>query len=297
MKTLLICPSFRFALPQLAENGPLALAPILGESVVGHWIEHLAALGAREVRVVTADRADKVRAALGDGARWGVQLDVIAAAAEPAPAEAAALYRPAGEPGWLAAPNDVVFMSHLPGCPGLPLFESYASWMAALLAWMPRALTPARVRMSEIRPGIWVGRRAHVSATAELIAPCWIGDQVFVEPGAVVGPEAIVEDRAVVENEARITHSWIGPDTFVGPMTSVAWSLAWGSNLTNWRTDSSLKVPDPFLLCSLTPSSAAPAFEPLDRGLGAPARAGAPLNWIAAWPAANRGVPESNPPA
>ena len=298
MKTLLICPAIRRAVPQLAEDGPLAAAPILGECIVSHWIEHLAALGASRVQVVAADRAEQVRAVLGDGARWGVQLEVIAANVEPTVAEAEVRYRPADEPGWLPAPHDIVLMNHLPGCPNLPLFESYTSWFAALLAWMPRALTPARVRVSEVRPGIWVGRRAHISPTAKLIAPCWIGDQVFVEPGAIVGPGAIVEDRSVVDGEARVAHSWIGPDTFVGPMTSVATSLAWGSNLTNWRSDSSLRVPDPFLLCSLARPPTAPAIEPLDHGAGASARAaGAPLNWIPTWPAPTPGVPESTPPS
>lgn len=292
MKALLICPAIRPAVPQLAEDGPLALAPILGEGIVSHWIEHLAVHGAREIRVVAADRADQVRAALGNGSRWGVQLEIVATSLEPTVAEAIARFRPteeAGRPkhgvpaplsdvvgssqiattGWLAAPHDIVLMNHLPGCAGLPLFESYASWFAAVLAWMPRALTPARVRVMEIRPGIWVGRRAHVSPKAQLIAPCWIGDQVFVEPGAVVGPGAIIENRSVVEGEARVTQSWVGPDTFVGPMTALTSSLAWGSTLTNWRTDSSLQVPDPFLMCSLAP----PTLTRRSQGSPAPSRA------------------------
>ena len=297
MKTLLNCPAIRPAVPQLKDDGPLALVPILGECLVSQWIEHLAMLGARDVRIVAADRAEQVRATLGDGARWGVQLEVISASLEPTRDEAAARYRPTDEAGWLPAPHDIVLMNHLPGCEDQPLFESYASWFAALLAWMPHALTPARVRMTEIRPGIWVGRRAHVSSTAELIAPCWIGDQAFVEPGAIVGPGAIIENRSVVENEARVTHSWIGPDTFVGPLTAVASSLAWGSNLTNWRSDSSLRVPDPFLLCSLAPPPASPAKEPFVHGMGVPVRAaGSPLNWIAAWPVPAPRTPDSNPP-
>jgi NDP-sugar pyrophosphorylase family protein len=252
MKTLLICPSFRPAVPHLAEPSPLATAPILGACVVCHWIEHLAAIGAREIQIVAADRAEAVRSAVGDGARWGVRITMIVSGVEPTRGEAASRYRPKEEAGWLPPPLDVVSMSHLPGNPDLPLFESYASWFAALIAWMPRALTPARIRVAEARPGIWVGSRARVSPTAQLIAPCWIGDQVSVNAGAVVGPGAILEDRSVVESNASVTQSWVGPETFVGPMTSVANSLALGNTLIDWRTDSSLTVPDPFLLCSLS---------------------------------------------
>jgi hypothetical protein len=297
MKTLLICPSSRPAVPQLTKSAPLAIVPILGGCLASHWIEHLALLGAREVRVIAADRAAEVRAALGDGARWGVRLDVVGVRTEPTCAEAAA-YRPAGEPGWLPAPYDLVLLDHLPGCRQLPLFESYASWFAALLGWLPRALTPGRVRVHELRPGIWVGRRAQISGTAELTAPCWIGDQAIVAAGAVVGPEAILEDRCVVDAEARVARSWVGPDTYVGALTAVEWSLAWGSCLTNWRSDSSLQVPDPFLLHSLAAPVVPAASQPAARPASAPARlAGSPLNWMAAWPAqADRG-PNSNPPA
>lgn len=293
MKALLICPAIRPAVPQLAEDIPLALVPILGECIVSHWIEHLAVQGAREVQVIAADRADQVRTALGDGARWGVKLEVIAANVEPTPAEAARRYRPAGETNWIPGQNAVVVMDHLPRCADLPLFESYASWFAALVAWMPLALTPARVRVTEISPGIWVGRRAHVAPKAMLLAPCWIGDQVFVEPGAIVGPGAIIENRSVVESEARVTQSWVGPDTFVGPMTAVASSLAWGGSLTNWRSDSSLKVPDPFLMCSLASPAARLAEAPGRMVRAAESR----LNWIAAWREPVPRTQDSNPPA
>lgn len=299
MKTILICPAIRPAVPQLAEAGPLALTPILGECLLIHWVEHVASLGASQVRVLAAKDAEVIRGVLGDGARWGVQLEVIAVGAELNRAEAAARFQSSQAQDWLPAPHAIVEMNYLPGCPESPLFDSYASWFAALLAWVPRALTPSRVRVSEISPGVWIGRRAHVSPKATLIAPCWIGDQVFVEPGAVVGPGAILEDRSVVEAEARVAHSWIAPDTFVGPMTSISTSLANGSSLTNWRSDSSLHVPDPFLLCSLAPPPSAAGIAKVARTLGSRSRANRPkVNWMPAWPtpAQNQHAQDSNPP-
>lgn len=297
MKALVICPAIRPAVPRLAEDDPLVTIPLLGESLAGHWIEHLAVLGARRITVVAADRPGRVRAALGDGARWGVELTVLGAGAEPTRAEAGRLHRPPGEPGWLPAPHDVVCLNHLPGWADLPLFESYASWFAGVLAWLPHALTPARVRVREVSPGIYVSRRAHVSPQAQLLAPCWIGDQAFVGPGAIVGPAAIVEDRSVVDREVRVTYSWIGPDTFVGPLTAVASSLAWASRLTNWQTESSLRVLDPFLLCSLAPPPAGPApgaFARAERPRGL--AAAAPPSWAAGLPVpAGPGPPLRHP--
>jgi hypothetical protein len=272
MKSLLICPSRRPAIPHLSAFGPLATTPIFGDCLVGHWVEHLAAMGAREIHIVAAEGADKVSAAVGDGARWGVRLTVVTAKAEPARDEARELYRPKGEAGWLPAPYDIVPMDHLPGCPDLPLLESYASWFAALLAWMPLAITPSRVRVAQARPGIWIGSRSSVSPRAELFAPCWVGDQACIEAGAVIGPGVIVEDRAIVAGKAGVSQCWIGPDTFVGPMTAVAHSLAWGSRLINWQTDSSLHVPDPFLLSSLTGLKSLEATDRFGRALGANGR-------------------------
>ncbi len=274
MKALLICPSERPAVPHLAKPGPLATAPSLGDCVACHWIEHLAAMGARHIQVIAADGADQVRASVGDGARWGVRVEVIPANSEPTRREAVSLYRHAADPGWLPAPYDVVVASSLPGNPDLELFESYGSWYTALVAWMPKAITPSRIRVTKPQPGIWVGSRARISPSAELVAPCWIGDQTVIGDGAVVGPGSIIEDRCIVEEKASVTQSWVGPDTFVGPMTSVAYSLAWGGTLIDWRTDSSLRVPDPFLLSSLSKPPFPDTADRFGRTQNAPAPTG-----------------------
>ena len=251
MKTLLICPDRRPAVTQLAENLPLVLAPILGECLIAYWLEHLAALGARHVIVLAADRPGLVRDAIGDGRRWGVEIDFRAVQVEPSPAEAAARHRAADPEAWLPAPHAVVLLDHLPGCAGRPLFESYEAWFRALMDWMPRALTPTRVRVRELSPGVWAGTGARIAPGARLNAPCWIGDHATIEADAVVGPEAVVEDRALIGAGARIVGSVVGPDTFVGRLTAITRSLAAGSLLVNWSTESVLRVPDRFLLCSL----------------------------------------------
>jgi NDP-sugar pyrophosphorylase family protein len=252
MKAVLICPSDRPAVPNLAAQGPLATLPILGDCIVNHWVEHLATLGAKDIEIIVPRGAEAVREIVGDGARWGVAVRITFSGREPLRDEVVSRLRSGGEPGWLPPPFDVVVMNHLPACPDLPLFESYASWFAALIGWLPNALTPTRIRVGEAGPGIWIGKRSHVSPGARLVAPCWVGDHVPIEDGAVVGPEAVIEDRCVVDEKARVSSSWVGPDTFVGPLTSVGHSLAWGSTLTDWRSESSLRVPDPFLLGSLT---------------------------------------------
>jgi anti-anti-sigma factor len=246
MKALLICPGRRPAVALLAESGPLAVAPLLGQCLVEYWIEHLVTLGVREILIAPRDRAAQVRARVGDGARWGVPIAVAA--------EDGALPDP--------LPEVVERMDHLPGRAELPLFASYAAWFAGLQSWMPRAQALERIGQCEVQPGVWVGRRARIDPTAQLFAPCWIGNYAWVHAGAVIGPGAILEDGAVVAAGAHVAHSVIGPATFVGAQTRVENSLAHRHTLINWTTNSCLRVADAFWLSSLTEPFNAPRPEP-----------------------------------
>jgi carbonic anhydrase/acetyltransferase-like protein (isoleucine patch superfamily) len=159
---------------------------------------------------------------------------------------------------WLPAPNDAILMDHLPSLPQFSLFTSYADWFAATRALVPLALTPDRIGVRELKPGVWVGWRAHVAADAKLIAPCWIGERTWIEAGAVIGPNAVLDREVFIARGAEVSQSAIGPQTFVGQFTEIRNSIAWGSTLINWETDSWLKVPDAFLLCSREPQRARP---------------------------------------
>ena len=156
-------------------------------------------------------------------------------------------------------------LDHFPGLPEYPLFDSYNALFQALSAWMPRAITPDRVGMREIQPGVWAGCHSHVSHEAQLIAPCWVGNKVLVGARAVIGPNAIVEDGALIEPGAVITQSQVGPHTFVGSLDQIRHSLAWGATLINWKTGSLMEVPDPLVLSSLRPEKEARPSQLLSR--------------------------------
>ena len=108
----------------------------------------------------------------------------------------------------------------------------------------------------EIQPGIWAGLRTRIAPTAELKAPCWIGEDVQIGPHAVVGPMAILEDRVFVETGALVSHTWVGPDTYSGEFTALMNSMAWGDTLVNWEV-------------RLQPSSARPVSPVQSRESGA----------------------------
>ena len=248
MKALLICPAERPGVAHLAESSPLAVVPLLGKSILEYWLESLAARRVREVIVLASDRPHDVRAVVGDGARWGVRVELIPQNRELSLEEARARYRTGGD--WLPD-DDVVLMDYLPGRADQPLFESYGGWFSALQSFVPHAVTPARIGVHEVQPGIWVGLHAQISATARLIAPCWIGENTLIGDDAEIGPGAIVEDRVVVDRGAKIAHSIVGAETFVGELISVQHSLAFGATVVSWKNSSCLRVPDGFFLCPL----------------------------------------------
>ncbi|MEO5959186.1 MAG: hypothetical protein ABIZ49_10635 [Opitutaceae bacterium] len=251
MKAVLICPSDRPGVARLADLWPLAIAPLLGKSVLVYWIETLAARGVKHFLVLANDRPHLIRAAIGSGARWGVRLDVLPQSREPTVEEARSKYFPAGTTEG-RPDNEVALLDYLPGQPHLPLFETYAGWFAAVKAWIPYALTPTRIGAREVQPAVFVGLHSQISPDAQLVPPCWIGENVSVGPNVMIGPDAIVDDNVVVERGARIVRSVVTPETFVGQHMALDHSLAAGGTLIDWQNGSCLRVPDAFLLGPLS---------------------------------------------
>jgi len=75
-KALLICPSSRNAVAELSRQTPLAAVPLLGESLVEYWLTHLALTGVKEVRILADDRPKQITNLVGNGARWGLTVEV-----------------------------------------------------------------------------------------------------------------------------------------------------------------------------------------------------------------------------
>lgn len=260
MKTILICPTDRSAVSFLSQSTPLVNLPILGEKLIGHWLESLAMKKIKEVLVLAVDRPDQVREAVGSGKRWGLTITVQSELHELSPDEAQSKYASAG---WDCP---AILMDHLPQRPEHPLFASYQSWFSAILAFLPEAAhTNQRIGFREIQPGVWAGLRTQIANTAVLHAPCWLGENVSIGHECVIGPGAILEDRVMVESTAEVLHSVIGPETFVGALTRVEHSIAWGSTLIDWKSGSCTHVPDAFLLSPLGQQFAIPPAQTSER--------------------------------
>lgn len=255
---LLICPSERPAVAELSRLAPLAATPLLGESLLEYWLTHLALSGCQEVHVLADDRPEQIRKVAGNGARWGLKVEVTTEVRELTAAQAQIKYV-SELPATL--PESAIVIDHFPGEPEYPLFTSYAHLFAGLARWMPKAKTVDRVGVREIEPGIWIGRHAHVSPKARLQAPCWIGQHAYVGDHCVIGPMAILEDRCFVEGGAEVTSSVVAQETFVGKLAALRSSLALGGTLINWQSNSVAQINDAFLMCALRRQSNAKGSE------------------------------------
>lgn len=249
MRCLVICPSDRPAAAFMARARPLALAPVLGRTLLDLWLERLASEGARTALALAADRPDQIRAATGRGEAWGIKIEILPEQREPTLGEARARRISGPEGSWLRPPLDAVVLDRLPSG-GCPLWESPASFFSVLRNEIPSAAGD-RVGMRELAPGVHVHVRARVSAEAQLQGPCWIGSQAWVAAEARIGPGAILEDGSFVDHAAEVRESFVGPGTYVGAATHLLNSLAWGRGLCQWTTGSFTEVTDAFLLCDL----------------------------------------------
>ncbi|EEF63232.1 hypothetical protein [Pedosphaera parvula] len=251
MKALLICPAERPGVHVLAETWPISLVPLAGKNMLEYWLEHLASLKVEDVIVLAAPEAGQIKDFIYNGTRWGLNVEVIEEARELTPTAARAKYQTGPRDEWLAEPNDATVMDHFPGLTHHPLFKDYAGTFSALQSWLPRAATMNRIGVREIQPGVWASVRASISPSAQLKGPCWIGENVRIGPRAMIGPMAIIEDRSLIMAESEVNNSIVGPETMVGRLTEVRNSIAWGNVLINWKMNSSVTIPDPFLLCAL----------------------------------------------
>lgn len=243
MNAVLICPDHREAAGFARRMKPLALLPIMGRTLLDLWLEQLASDGVKQVTLLAADRPDQIRRAIGDGGRWGLKISVIPVACEPS-IEQAGIFA-------TDAHTRVLKLDTLPALPQMPLWESTEGLFDVMMKKFRHAETSAHLTMRRIAPDVFISTRARISPTAIIEGPAWIGPQVIIGPGAHIMPGSIVEDAAYIDRQATVRGSWIGPKTYVGAMTEISHSFAWGSGLENWRLASFIEVTDDFLLASL----------------------------------------------
>lgn len=83
-------------------------------------------------------------------------------------------------------------------------WEALSGIGAWLEAWIQDPEAPSRCAYTEREPGIWVAESATIAKTATLIAPCVIGPNTEVRPGAFIRGNVLVGAHCVVGNSTEL---------------------------------------------------------------------------------------------
>jgi hypothetical protein len=107
----------------------------------------------------------------------------------------------------------------------------------------------------EVRPGIWIDRRAIVEKSARIVAPAFIGAHARIRAGAVVTRSSSIEHHAQVDCGSVVENSSVLPYCYVGAALDLAHSVAGMRQIANLRRDVTVEVPDPKLIDLISATS------------------------------------------
>ncbi len=77
MKGLILAGGTGSRLRPITHTGAKQLVPVANTPILFFGLQHLADAGIKEVGIIVGDTADEIRAAAGDGSRWGVEITYL----------------------------------------------------------------------------------------------------------------------------------------------------------------------------------------------------------------------------
>jgi hypothetical protein len=107
----------------------------------------------------------------------------------------------------------------------------------------------------EVRPGVWMSRKAILEKGARVLAPAFIGAYARIRTGAVVTRSSAVEHHAQVDCGSVVENSSVLPYCYVGAGLDLAHSVTGMRQIANLRRDVTVEVPDPKLIGLISATS------------------------------------------
>ncbi|MEI6655624.1 MAG: hypothetical protein WCP45_12715 [Verrucomicrobiota bacterium] len=228
---------------------PFALWTIGDQCLLHHWLDHAVNQGVSSVHVFAADRPAVVRRLLDESSLWPVKIDFTAIATTAA-APATAIHvdwlpgaaappntvcldiagtgqekgggqnaRATDGPGILPAASNIITGAKSTGLAAPPAptngWELIARAAAMEQAWLERMAAAPDYHL------VSIGYSCKIHPAATLIAPYFIGDNVFIGPGCEIGPYAVIGSGSMIAGANCVAHSHVAADSFLGPVTAL----------------------------------------------------------------------------
>ena len=107
----------------------------------------------------------------------------------------------------------------------------------------------------EVRPGVWMSRKAILEKGARVLAPAYIGAYARIRTGAVITRCSVVEHHAEVDCGSVVENSSVLSYCYVGAGLDLAHSVAGMRQVANLRRDVMVEIPDPKLIDLISATS------------------------------------------
>lgn len=88
-----------------------------------------------------------------------------------------------------------------------------------------------------IHERIWAGEGTRIAGDAHLEAPCWIGNNARIRPGAKIGPYTVVAPDVEIDARAAVQRSIVMSNSFVGEAADLRNCIVGGSSVLETRCE------------------------------------------------------------
>ncbi|MDY0287619.1 MAG: NDP-sugar synthase [Sphaerochaeta sp.] len=261
--------------------------PLMGKPFLQHVLEYIERLGIREWDIYLSNSADKIEEFIGDGERWGVKLtyhllkdagdvsqrierDAKLLGEEPfllcnelfLPllgvgdlSEPQLFHTPEGEDTFWRVCTVSSLATELPIRKVDALrVDGAGTYLESLKKVLTRKGEALIVFGKEMRDGIWVGAGTKIPVSSTLVAPLYLGSQVRIGEGTIIGPFAEIGNGCIIDDNTLVKGSSILAGSFLGRNLDVNGCIVNQNRILHAQLDTLYRATDEMLVTSVKSS-------------------------------------------